>query len=132
MRKVVKLWPWGDGLDPNHWPHMGFTISDQLFNCYNLLTVCSCEVKPVWWLSVTVALSWPIWHPDVAVSCLLCPVVSVCTLILCSCCSPHPNTMRTATIHCYTAGNRWFMIYLVCCCCSLHPNTVQTATINNK
>ena len=30
-----------------------------------------------------------------------CPVVAVRTLILCCCCSPHPKTVQTATIHCY-------------------------------
>ena len=98
-----KLFTWGLG-------EMDWTLtidrtwvlhfSDQLFNCYNFLTV-HCLVKPVWWLSETVALHWLIWRSDVAVSCLLCLVVAVCTLILCFCCSPHPNAVLTATIHCY-------------------------------
>ena len=74
---------------------------DQLFNCYNCLAVCRLEVKPVWSLSETVALRWLIWHPVVAVSCLMCAVVALSTLILCCCCSPHPNTVRSATISCY-------------------------------
>ena len=28
---------------------------DQLFNCYNILTVCRLDVKPVWWLSTIAA-----------------------------------------------------------------------------
>ena len=43
-RKVVKLWPWGDGLDPNYRPHLVFTFFWsavkllQFFNC--LLSRC--------------------------------------------------------------------------------------------
>ena len=46
-------------------------FSDQLFNCYNILTVCCLEVKPVWSLSETVAFRSLIMHAVVAGSCLL-------------------------------------------------------------
>ena len=46
-------------------------FSNQLFNCYKILTVCRLDVKPVWWLSGIVALRWLIVHAVVAVSWLL-------------------------------------------------------------
>ena len=46
-------------------------FSDQLFNCYNLLTVSHLEVKPDWSLSATAAFRRLILCPVDAVSCLL-------------------------------------------------------------
>ena len=34
--KVVELWPWEDGLDPNHNRTWILHFSDQLFNCHNI------------------------------------------------------------------------------------------------
>ena len=69
MRKVVHLRPWGDGLDPNHWPHLGFPYSWsavqllQFFNCLSsrcktsLMTFRNCCVSKAnfacwcWWCS---------------------------------------------------------------------------------
>ena len=69
-----KLFSWGPGV-------MDWTLTidctwvlhfpDQLFNCYNCLTVSLLDVKPVWWLSETVLFRWLIWHAVVAIRCLL-------------------------------------------------------------
>ena len=61
-------------------------FSDQLFNCYNLLTVSHLEVKPDWSLSATVALRRLIVHAVVAVSCVV-----VCGLQASSA-TPSPST----------------------------------------
>ena len=67
-----KLFSWGLGemdwtltIDRTWFSH----FPDQLFNCYNFLTVFCLDVKPVWWLSGTVALRRLIVHAVVAVSC---------------------------------------------------------------
>ena len=46
---VVILRPWGDGLDPNYSIDRTWFLQfpDQLFKCYNILTVGRLEVKPV-------------------------------------------------------------------------------------
>ena len=69
-----KLFTWGLGeidwtqtIDRTRVLH----FSDRLFKCYNILTVCRLEVKPVWWLSETVALRRLIVHAVVALSCLI-------------------------------------------------------------
>ena len=41
MRKVVQLTPFGDGLDPNYWPHLGFTFfwsAVQFLQLFNWLS----------------------------------------------------------------------------------------------
>ena len=90
-------------------------------------------------------------HAVVALSCLMCAVVALRTLILCCCCSPHPYTVRSATIHCYRRNQLTHNInsvllllsapqycavvalrtLILCCCCSPHPNTVRSATIGH-
>ena len=49
-RKVVQLGPCGDGLDPNHRPQNTFFLhfSNQLFICYDCLTIFRLDVK---WVS---------------------------------------------------------------------------------
>ena len=133
-------------------------FSDQLFSSYKILTVCRLEVKPVWWLSETVALRRLIVHAVVALSSLIvccccsphtnCAVVAVRTPILCCCCSTHTNTVRTATFHCYSRNQLTHVIISVlslqsadwyCADCNNstlllcwlqlpHTNKVQTAT----
>ena len=128
-----KLFSWGEmdwtlTIDSNWFSH----FPDQLFNCYNLLTVCRLYVKPVGWLSATAAFRRLLFNAVVAVRCLLCPVVAIGCLIVCglpTSCAPPPPTTSSCLIHplplllamaqCHT-----HTAHLLCCCCSPHPNTV--------
>ena len=53
------------GLDPDYWPHVDFTFSDQLFICYDFSTVCSL-CKTSFWFSGTAAFRWLILHAVVS------------------------------------------------------------------
>ena len=147
-----KLFTWGLGemdwtqtIDRTRVLH----FSDRLFKCYNILAVCRLEVKPVWWLSETVALRRLIVHAVVALSCLIvccfavrtltvlllqsapqyCADVAVRTPILCGCCSPHPNTVRTATIHC---SRRKQLTHVIISVLSLQSADWYCADCNNS
>ena len=55
---MVKLWPWGDRLNPNHRPHMTLTIFWSAIQFLPFFKWLSSWCKTSFWFSVTAAFSW--------------------------------------------------------------------------
>ena len=108
---------------------------DHLFKCYNILTVCRLEVKPVWWLSATDALRWLIEHAVVALSCLIvCGLQQFsgqqCTLLQCT--AEANSTCKQAVCWAKKASYVLLKVYKQhahFCCCSQQPVAVCTLLV---
>ena len=110
-------------------------FTDQLFNCYNFLTVCRLDVKPVLWFPAIDAFCRLIMHAVFAVRCLLVCGLQASNATPPPCpqplqarhCIPLPPT-TTCLIH---PPSRWpwhsaytHTAHLLCCLGSPLPNTV--------